>query len=109
MTPLKQHEAVGKKFGAITILDVYLKHNGRKNESYASCVCDCGTKFERTLFAIKSNKYKTKSCGCLQILGMVNRRKSKYGFEPIEKPTQAMIDAAARKNVKLRKKTCATI
>ena len=55
---------VGRKYGKLTILDVYRKPNtnARCNTPYAKCKCDCGTIKEFTLrYLINGHPL---SCGC---------------------------------------------
>lgn len=57
-------ELIGKKYGYLTILDIYVKQYGKKKRSFAKCKCDCGNIKEIRLDHIKSGA--SKSCGCLQ-------------------------------------------
>lgn len=57
-------ELIGKKYGHLTILDIYVKQDGKKKRSFAKCKCDCGNIKEIRLGHIKSEA--SKSCGCLQ-------------------------------------------
>ena len=56
----KDSELIGKKFGRLTIKEMFYK----KNRRYCRCRCDCGKETETSLSNILYRD--TKSCGCLQ-------------------------------------------
>lgn len=67
---LDGHEAVGKKFGRLTVLQ-YIPGIERKGEprvvSKASCLCDCGERITINFNSLIAKKYPNRSCGCLTI------------------------------------------
>ena len=62
-----QNEVIGKKFGLLTILDIFKdKHNNTcRPVIMAKCKCDCGKETTSRLYNIRENS--TRSCGCLNI------------------------------------------
>lgn len=55
-------EMIGKKYGMLTVKEVFYKPNSSK--VYARSICDCGNEHEGLAGSIL--KGSTKSCGCLQ-------------------------------------------
>lgn len=55
---------LGARFGRLTVKDFYYKNNGRQNNLYYRCLCDCGN--EKDVRGDNfSSKNPTKSCGCI--------------------------------------------
>jgi AP2 domain len=55
---------IGEKFGRLTVLEELRKYNGKWNESYLRCVCECGNEKDVRTRDVTSGR--TKSCGCLR-------------------------------------------
>lgn len=74
-------ELSGKRFGKLLVL----KENGRNKSGKPmwDCVCDCGSKVNKTGASLISNQ--TKSCGCLQ-KEMASKAHIKHGMSKIKSP-----------------------
>lgn len=77
MTPRTKYnydELIGKKFGKLTIIDIFKKSFGIKKITYntvACCKCDCGKEKEIPLYAVISGSQR--SCGCDPSQNIKNR------------------------------------
>lgn len=65
---------IGQKFGKLTIVNAYIKPNGRK--ILCDCECECGNKLEGYPFSLLSNG-NTKSCGCMRTSKEINQKMGK--------------------------------
>jgi hypothetical protein len=54
---------IGDTFGKLTVLKIYLKYNGKRNNTFLLCKCNCGVikEYPRSNIVRKH----TKSCGCI--------------------------------------------
>jgi hypothetical protein len=60
----KMENVIGKRFGSLVILELYsLGKEGKQNNTYAKCVCDCDNHHRAQLSEIKRGNVKT--CGCI--------------------------------------------
>jgi len=64
-------QIVGKKFGRLTVLEI-LDERHPRNHIMALCRCDCGSDAKVIWTQLRSSN--TRSCGCLQLDAMKNRR-----------------------------------
>lgn len=80
---LEEHKKnIGKKFGRLTVLDVYIKKNENGKEYfYYHCQCECGKNKDTCSSNILSEK--TQSCGCYrnEQLRKANYIGNKYEFK----------------------------
>jgi hypothetical protein len=78
----KKHIYIGKKFGQLTILDLFISKIKEFNRYfvYAHCKCDCGNECDVKLNNLTRNTSSTKSCGCLTKKACIqNSKNSKKG------------------------------
>ena len=61
---------LGKRFGKLTILNIFYKNN--KGLAYAECICDCGNNYNAKINYI--TKYRSPNCGCTQKLSLKDRQ-----------------------------------
>lgn len=61
-----KRELIGKKFGKLTILDVYRERKGKKSAYRLLCRCDCGKETRPYLNSVIGPSAETVSCGCYQ-------------------------------------------
>lgn len=55
---------IGKRFGRLVVVNSFYKHNGKQNNLYYVCDCDCGNEKSVRGDALTSKK-PTRSCGCI--------------------------------------------
>lgn len=55
---------IGTRFGRLTVLEEIKKYNGKRNEMYFRCACDCGREKDIRVNDVKRGN--SQSCGCLQ-------------------------------------------
>lgn len=73
----KVSNMVGKKYGQLTVIDMYKKKCGKKEVYYCECVCDCG-KENIHIQAGHLRSGHTQSCGCLAIKS--HKKYNKYNL-----------------------------
>lgn len=57
-----QLDKIGKKYGLLTICDIYFKKIGSRSTSVCECLCDCGNRVNVLLYTLYRGD--TRSCGC---------------------------------------------
>src|SRR5690242_17959080 len=80
----------GKKFGNLTVVEFVGRTDRR--QSLWKCLCDCGT--EKIILAPSLKTGATKSCGCLNIK-KIQERRTKHGGKLAGKPTPEYVVWAA--------------
>lgn len=65
---------IGLKFGKLTVINAYIKQNGRR--ILCDCQCECGNKLTEYPFSLLSNG-NTKSCGCMRTSKKINEKMGK--------------------------------
>ncbi|WP_311537285.1 hypothetical protein [uncultured Anaerococcus sp.] len=61
-----KEELIGKKYGMLTILDVYTEYVGKQLFYRLSCKCDCGNMTNPFMQAVVGKSAENVSCGCYQ-------------------------------------------
>lgn len=59
-------ELIGKKFGKLTIKDVYKENKAGNSQYKLLCICDCGNTTSPYLHSVVGENAETVSCGCHQ-------------------------------------------
>lgn len=78
-TIYKDEDLIGKKFGKLTILSIYLKEVGKtkpEKNRYAHCKCDCGNETDISISDVCRGK--RRSCGCDPSQNIKNRIRNIY-------------------------------
>lgn len=79
---IKNENLVGKRFNKLLIIEKAKYRGSPKNrKQYWLCLCDCGTKKEISLSAIKSGQI---SCGCIKLTNRIKPHKKSKRFEDYE-------------------------
>lgn len=74
MVKYNYNEFIGKRFGKITITDVYDKNFDNKTIKTAKCICDCGNTIEKRFYDVKDGKITScQRCNSIEMMG------KKYG------------------------------